>query len=74
MTILKTPKTSGLPDIGRFDEVRNEDIPLCETVQKGLHSAGYNQGRFVANADRSYFSEHAVHDFQKKVLNTLGAR
>ncbi len=53
------------------DSVREEDIPLCETVQKGLHSLGYTQGRFMANKDRSYFSEHAVHDFQKKVLTAL---
>ena len=51
--------------------VREEDIPLCETVQKGLHSLGYSQGRFVANEARSYFSEHAVHDFQRRVLKSL---
>ena len=51
--------------------VREEDIPLCETVQKGLHSLGYSQGRFVTNEARSYFSEHAVHDFQRRVLESL---
>ena len=54
------------------DAVRDEDIPICESVQKGLHSSGYTQGRFIANADRSYFSEHAVHDFQKRVVRALG--
>ena len=54
-----------------INEVRDEDIPLCETVQKGLHSLGYSQGRFVANEARSYFSEHAVHDFQRRVLESL---
>ena len=54
------------------DGVRDEDIPLCETVQKGLHSMGYTQGRFVTNESRSYFSEHGVHHFQKKVLQALG--
>lgn len=53
--------------------VREEDIPLCETVQRGLHSLGYTQGRLVANEERGYFSEHAVHDFQKKVLEALRA-
>jgi len=53
------------------DFVRDEDIPLCETVQRGLHSLGYGQGRFVANEAREFFSEHAVHDFQKKVLSAL---
>jgi choline monooxygenase len=54
------------------DSVRNEDIPLCETVQKGFHSRGYTQGRLIANESRGYFSEHAVHDFQKKVVTSLG--
>jgi choline monooxygenase len=54
-----------------INAVRDEDIPLCETVQKGLHSLGYSQGRFVANEARSYFSEHAVHDFQRRVLKSL---
>ncbi len=53
--------------------VRDEDVPLCETVQRGLHSMGYTQGRLMANAQHSYFSEHAVHDFQKKVLDALRA-
>tara|TARA_Y100000588_G_scaffold207344_1_gene221137 strand:- start:40 stop:1152 length:1113 start_codon:yes stop_codon:yes gene_type:complete len=51
--------------------VRDEDIPLCETVQRGLHSLGYSQGRLVINEACSYFSEHAVHDFQKRVLEHL---
>lgn len=67
-----TPTKEQQDVINFVDEVRNEDIPLCETVQKGLHSDGYRQGRFIANADRSYFSEHAVHDFQKKIITALG--
>ena len=55
------------------DVVREEDIPICENVQRGLHSLGYGQGRLVANPERSYFSEHAVHDFQHKVLSALRA-
>ena len=54
------------------DGVRDEDIPICESVQKGLHSKGYTQGRFIADSERSYFSEHAVHDFQKRVIRALG--
>jgi len=52
--------------------VRLEDIPLCESVQKGLHSLGYRQGRFVVDTARTDISEHAVHDFQMKVLRALG--
>ena len=53
------------------DGVRNEDVPICESVQRGLHSLGYTQGRIVANPELPHFSEHAVHDFQAKVLRAL---
>ena len=55
------------------DRVRDEDVPICESVQRGLHSLGYTQGRLVATAERPHFSEHAVHDFQAKVLKALRA-
>jgi choline monooxygenase len=54
-------------------EVRLEDIPICESVQAGLHSLGYRQGRFVVDAARSEISEHAVHDFQAKLVDALSA-
>jgi carnitine monooxygenase subunit len=53
--------------------VRLEDIPICESVQAGLHSLGYRQGRFVVDPALSEISEHAVHDFQAKLLDALGA-
>ena len=51
--------------------VRLEDIPICESVQQGLHSLGYERGWFVVDSARSEISEHAVHDFQAKVLRAL---
>jgi phenylpropionate dioxygenase-like ring-hydroxylating dioxygenase large terminal subunit len=51
--------------------VRMEDVPLCESVQRGLHSRGYRQGRFIVDRDRTEISEHAVHDFQLKVSRAL---
>lgn len=53
--------------------VREEDLPICERVQRGLHSLGYGQGRFIVDPERSEISEHAVHDFQAKVLRALSA-
>jgi carnitine monooxygenase subunit len=53
--------------------VRMEDVPICESVQSGLHSLGYRRGRFIVDAERSEISEHAVHDFQRKLLEALGA-
>lgn len=55
------------------DVLQPEDIRLCENVQIGLRSQGYNQGRFVVDDERSVLSEHAVHHFQKLVVEALGA-
>ena len=51
--------------------VRLEDIPICESVQKGLHSKGYQQGRLIVDPDRTDVSEHAVQDFQRQVASAL---
>jgi choline monooxygenase len=50
-----------------------EDIGLCEAVQKGLHSRGYRQGRFVADPEHLEYSEHHVHRFQRFVRNAIGS-
>lgn len=68
-----TPTEAQREVIDFVNVVRDEDIPLVESVQRGLHSRGYSQGRLIANRDRAYYSEHAVHDFQKKVLHALTA-
>ena len=74
---LPTPEpTKQLKDAMVYmDEVlQPEDIRLCESVQRGLRSKGYNQGRFVIDNDLSELSEHAVHHFQKMVVDALSAR
>lgn len=55
------------------DILQPEDIGLCESVQRGLKSKGYNQGRFVVDSELSELSEHAVHHFQAMVVKALGA-
>ena len=55
------------------DVLQPEDIKLCESVQRGLKSRGYNQGRFVVDHTLSESSEHAVHHFQSMVADALGA-
>jgi len=50
-----------------------EDVGLCESVQRGLQSKGYNQGRFVVDAERSELSEHAVHHFQQMYVDAMGS-
>ena len=49
-----------------------EDNNLCESVQRGLHSRGYTQGRFIVDRDRTQISEHAVHHFHRLVARALG--
>jgi len=48
-----------------------EDVSLVEDVQRGLHSLGYHQGRFMVDDERSEISEHAVHHFQNLVAESL---
>ena len=55
------------------DGVRVEDISIVESVQRGYHSRGYDQGRFIVDAGRTENSEHAVHHFQNLVKTALDA-
>ena len=54
------------------DVLQPEDVGLCESVFRGLQSRGYNQGRFVVDAERSELSEHAVHHFQQLYVDAMG--
>lgn len=47
------------------DQVQQEDIVICETVQKGLSSRAYTQGRF------SVRRENGVHHFHSLVYDYL---
>jgi len=47
------------------DQIQQEDIEICENVQKGLRSKAYNQGRF------SVKRENGVHHFQTLVHEFL---
>jgi phenylpropionate dioxygenase-like ring-hydroxylating dioxygenase large terminal subunit len=54
------------------DEVlQPEDIGLVESVQRGLHSQGYSQGRYIVDAGRTEVSEHALHHFHALVLRAV---
>jgi len=55
------------------DVLQPEDISLCESVQRGLKSLGYNQGRFIVDEGLTELSEHAVHHFQTMVSEALSA-
>ena len=47
------------------DQVQQEDIVICETVQKGLRSRAYEQGRF------SVRRENGVHHFHSLIYDYL---
>lgn len=49
------------------DEIQQEDIELCEWVQRGLRSKAYDAGRF------SVLRENGVHHFQSLVHEYLAA-
>ena len=63
-------------DLARIDYSDNvlapEDFALCESVQRGLRSRGYTQGRFIVDRNRTEISEHAVHHFHRLVQTALG--
>jgi choline monooxygenase len=68
-----TPSACERDAIRYIDEVlQPEDIGLVESVQRGLHSRGYRQGRFIVDKERSYISEHGPHHFHGLVLEALG--
>ncbi len=48
-----------------------EDIAIVESVQRGLESPGYDQGRYVVDQQDSWFSESALHRFHRQVLAAL---
>jgi len=53
------------------EELGPEDIDLNVTVQKGLRSLGYDQGRYMIDEERSNESEHLVLHFHKLVYQAL---
>jgi phenylpropionate dioxygenase-like ring-hydroxylating dioxygenase large terminal subunit len=55
------------------EELGPEDIQLNVTTQKGLRSFGYDQGRYLVDAERSNESEHLVHHFHSLVYQSLQA-
>ncbi len=68
----KEPTEEGWESIKYQDEVLTpEDISLVESVQRGLRSKGYTDGRYVIDKQKSSISEHGVHHFHGLVLNAL---
>ena len=67
-----TLSEQGKSAVDYVDEVlQPEDIALCESVQMGLKSRGYDRGRFIVDRERSHISEHALHHFHMLVMQHL---
>ncbi|MEM1382764.1 MAG: ring-hydroxylating oxygenase subunit alpha [Pseudomonadota bacterium] len=57
-----------------IDEVlQAEDIALVESVQRGMRTPAFSQGRIVYDPDGSGKTEHAVHHFHGLVLDAYRA-
>ncbi len=64
------PDAMELEAIRYIDEVLQvEDIALVESVQRGMESPAFSQGRIVHDPEGSGKSEHAVHHFHGLVLD-----
>ncbi|WP_420397267.1 aromatic ring-hydroxylating oxygenase subunit alpha [Nioella sp.] len=69
---LETPEPDAMEiDAMRYlDEVLQvEDISLVESVQRGMETPAFTQGRIVSDPTGSGKSEHAVHHFHGLVLD-----
>jgi phenylpropionate dioxygenase-like ring-hydroxylating dioxygenase large terminal subunit len=59
-------------DIRFSDEVQQEDIMICEKVQKGLESKGYEKGRFSPHEEVGvYHFQTLLKNFYSRVLNNF---
>jgi choline monooxygenase len=69
------PNEAELESIRYLDEVLQvEDINLVESVQRGMSTPAFEQGRIVNDPAGSGLSEHALHHFHGLVLNAYGGR
>lgn len=49
--------------------LQQEDIDIVESVQRGMNTPAFQQGRIVVDPSGSGLSEHAVHHFHGLILN-----
>ncbi len=67
-----TPDAAQMEAIEYIDKVlQKEDIDIVESVQRGMKTPAYNQGRFVCNLNGLGESEHAVHHFHSLYLKAI---
>ncbi|MFT6703713.1 MAG: phenylpropionate dioxygenase-like ring-hydroxylating dioxygenase large terminal subunit [Gammaproteobacteria bacterium] len=65
-----TPSDTELEAIAFIDDVlQPEDIALVESVQRGMQTPGFEQGRYMVDDAGSGMSEHALHHFHGLLLD-----
>ena len=68
------PDAAERESIRYLDEVLQvEDIALVESVQRGMRTPAFAQGRIVNDPAGSGLSEHGLHHFHRLVLEAYGA-
>ena len=68
------PTPAELESIRYSDDVlQEEDIGLLESVQRGMATPAFTQGRIVHDPAGSGLPEHALHHFHGLVLDAYGA-
>lgn len=68
------PNEAELESIRYLDEVLQvEDIGLVESVQRGMQTPAFTQGRIVNDPSGSGLSEHALHHFHGLVLDAYAS-
>ena len=68
------PNEAELESIRYLDEVLQvEDINLVESVQRGMRTPAFAQGRIVNDPSGSGLSEHALHHFHGLVLDAYAS-
>lgn len=67
--------SDGKPDEKRWDYTADvlgpEDVDLCESVQRGLLSNGYDQGPIIVDEAHAGTGEQAIHHFHRLVYQAL---
>ena len=69
----ETPElTDAEVDAARYinEVLQPQDIAIVESVQRGMSTPAFTQGRIVVDPNESGLSEHAVHHFHGLVLNS----
>ena len=54
------------------DFVVAEDVAICEAVQRGMHSKGFDQGLYVINPADEEFTEECVRFFHSRYAQEMG--